>query len=70
VTHLAISESDYGSFLLSGVRPKAGEAANFERRKMFYEELLRSGEPLFQRDRGTVVYLHPGLRLYRMPAGE
>jgi len=67
VTHIAVSESDYGGFLLTGVRPRQGEAADFDRRKAFYEELFRDGIPIFLRDRGTVLYLHPGIRLYLVP---
>lgn len=67
VTHLAVSESDYGKFFIRSLRPQPREAADFARRKVFYEELLRAGEPLFERPRGTVIYLHPGIRLYRMP---
>jgi len=70
ITHVAISESDYGGFLLSGVRPKKGEAADFERRKAFYTELRRDGNLLFERERGTVLYLHPGIRLYAMPPAD
>jgi hypothetical protein len=71
VTHVAVSESDYGRFRLDGVRPKKGEEQDFTRRKAFYDELLRDGgEPLFRRERSTVLYLHPGVRLYELPAGE
>jgi hypothetical protein len=70
VTHVAISETDYGRFFLSGVRPKKNEAEDFERRKIFYAEVLRAGDLLFHRERGTVLYLHPGIRLYAMPPGE
>ncbi len=66
VTHVAVSESDYGRFFLKGLRPQEGERADFERRKAFYETLLRDGELLFERDRGTVIYLHPGVRVYRL----
>jgi hypothetical protein len=31
---------------------------------------LRAGDLLFHRERGTVLYLHPGIRLYAMPPGE
>ena len=67
VTHLAVSESDYGRFLLTGSIPQKGGAEDFARRKAFYETLLRDGKPIFQRERGTVLYLHPGIRLYRLP---
>jgi hypothetical protein len=66
VSYVAVSETDYGGFLLDRGRPKKGDTVDFERRKAFYTELLR-GNPLFQRDRGTVLYLHPGIRVYRVP---
>ena len=71
VTHVAVSESDYGRFFLRGLGPQPGKEEEFVRRKAFYEELLRDGgEPLFRRDRGTVLYLHPGLRVYRLPPAD
>jgi hypothetical protein len=70
VTHIAVSESDYGRFFLRNLRPKKNEEEAFARRKAFYEELLRDGELVVRWERGTVLYLHPGLRLYRMPPGE
>lgn len=70
VTHVAVSESDYGRFFLPGLRPKKDSEQSFERRKSFYKKLLREGELRFIRDRGTVLYLHPGLRLYTIPPAE
>lgn len=67
VTHVVVSESDYGRFFLASLRPQSGERADFERRKAFYEALLRDHQPLFERERGTVIYLHPGIRVYRLP---
>lgn len=66
VTHVAISESDYGKFFLKSLRSKKGEEELTQRRKSFYEQLLREGELLFERDRGTMIYLHPGIRIYRI----
>ena len=66
VTHVIVSESDYGRFFLQGLRPQPSERADFERRKAFYEGLLRDEELLFERERGTVIYLHPGIRVYRL----
>ncbi|HEX5177510.1 MAG TPA: hypothetical protein VFV83_10795, partial [Chthoniobacteraceae bacterium] len=66
VTHVAVSESDYGRFFLDGLRPRADERDDFARRKSFYEELFHTGENLWERRRGTVIYLHPGIRLYRL----
>jgi hypothetical protein len=70
VTHVAVSESDYGRFFLRGLRPKKNEEEAFERRKSFYKKLLRDGDLLQEWDRGTVLYLHPGLRLYTIPPPE
>ncbi len=67
VTHVIVSESDYGRFFLASLRPQSSERADFERRKAFYEILLRDHQPLFERERGTVIYLHPGIRVYRLP---
>ena len=69
VTLVAVSESDYGIFRLLSLRPQAKEAENFARRKEFYDNLLRNGELLFERERGVALYLHPGIRVYRLPPG-
>ncbi|MCE9612004.1 MAG: hypothetical protein K8R23_17540 [Chthoniobacter sp.] len=67
VTHVAVSESDYGRFFLRNLRPREGAEEDFAKRKAFYAELLRDGERVFSRERGPVLYLHPGLRVYRLP---
>ncbi len=66
ITHVAVSESDYGKFFLNGLRPQDSERADFERRREFYDRLFRECEVVFERDRGTVIYLHPGIRVYRL----
>jgi hypothetical protein len=66
VTHVAVSESDYGRFFLKSLRPQSGQDAEYFRRKAFYETLLREGELRFELERGTVIYLHPGIRVYRI----
>jgi hypothetical protein len=66
VTHVAVSESDYGRFFLESLRPQTEEHDSFLRRKFFYEQLFREGELLWERRRGTVIYLHPGIRLYHI----
>ena len=67
ITHVAVSESDYGRFFRESLRPKKGEEADFARRKTFYERLLRDGTTVFERPRGTMLYLHPGIRVYAIP---
>ena len=70
ITHVAVSESDYGRFFRKSLRPKKGEEAEFARRKTFYERLFREGKMVFERERGTVLYLHPGIRVYQITAGR
>jgi hypothetical protein len=67
-THVAVSESSYGRFFLKNLVAKDDYRSEHARHRAFYERLFREGELLFERPRGTVVYLHPGLRLYRLPA--
>jgi len=66
-THVAVTESSYGRYFLESMAPKAGAEGEYTQRRTFYERLFREGTLLFERPRGTVVYLHPGLKLYRLP---
>ena len=61
-----ISESTYMRFERSGMRPKQGGASDAERRRAFYAELRRSYEPVWSRPRSTVIYLHPGIEVFRL----
>lgn len=63
-THVAVSESNYGRFFLKSLSVKDQNRAEVEKQRTFYERLFAEGELLFERERGTVIYLHPGLRLY------
>lgn len=64
VTHVIVSQNDYGRYF----RLRAGRqtGAEFLHAKGFYEALFASGPPLWERPRGPVIYLHPGLRVYRI----
>lgn len=66
-THVAVTESNYGRYFLESMKPKEGAQDEYTRHRAFYERLFRDGKLLFERPRGTVVYLHPGLRLYELP---
>lgn len=66
VTHVAISESNFGRFFVKSLKPQKGEEEIFSRRREFYERLFREAEHVFERDRGTVIYLHPGITVYRI----
>jgi len=55
---VAISRIGLRGLLLNGVRPKKGEAGDFERRGHSMRSCCSVGK-LFVLDRGTVLYLHP-----------
>jgi 4-amino-4-deoxy-L-arabinose transferase-like glycosyltransferase len=64
IGYLVISESDYGIFFR-----KAAEghlSPELQRKRAFYETLFRDYQPVWERPRGTGIYLHPGLRVYRI----
>ena len=64
ITHVAVSSSDYGRYFLKSLQPRTGQEKDFARRRAFYETLFRDGKLLFEKERGTVIYLHPGIRVY------
>lgn len=66
VTHVVASESDYGRYFLKSLVPQNTFRDEYEQRRSFYEDLFHRGERLWSRPRGTVIYLHPGLELYRL----
>jgi hypothetical protein len=68
VTHVIVSESNYGRYFRRSLRPQEGFEAGFARHREFYERLFRDGELLWKRDYGTVIYLHPGIRVHRLGA--
>jgi hypothetical protein len=71
VTHVIVSEQSYGRFFRDDLKPKDPKKnAEFERSRQFYDELKRSDVPLFERERGTVIYLHPGIRVYRIQSSD
>ena len=70
ITHVAVSEGDYGKFFLTGLRPQASAQSAFDRRREFYDRLFRECEIVFERERGTVIYLHPGIRVYRLAPAD
>lgn len=66
VTHVIVSQNDYGKYFLKSAQAKKGGADDFRNARAFYENLFRDEEMLWERPRGTVIYLHPGFRVYRL----
>lgn len=66
VSHIIVSESDYGRYFRSRLKPKAGFEGEYARYRAFYEEVFLQGEKVWERKRGTVIYLHPGIEVFRL----
>ena len=64
---IVISESDYGIFFRKAA--KTHLTPDMQRKRAFYDVLFRDFTPVWQRPRGTGIYLHPGLRVYRLTEG-
>ncbi|MDD5199758.1 MAG: glycosyltransferase family 39 protein [Terrimicrobiaceae bacterium] len=67
VRYVAVAEGDYGRFFLTDHTATADGAADYTRRRAFYERLFSEGELLFDCPAGTLQYLQPHLTLYRLP---
>jgi len=63
VTHVIISYDVYHRFVDGLITPKKGEEEEFNRRRDFYQGLLRSRGILWQEPKKSPVALHPGLTL-------
>jgi hypothetical protein len=66
ITHVIVSETDYGKYFRRSLHPQQGAESKFAQSRQFYERLFREGELLEEWERGTVIYLHPGIRVYRL----
>ncbi len=65
VSYVIITDSTFQKFEREGLRPKTRDAADFDRRKLFYAALRRE-DPVKRWPRSTVIYLHPGIEVYRL----
>ncbi len=64
ITLIAVAEGDYGRFFRDKLKPTDAGAAEFARRKAFYEELFDSGTLLLDSPPGQLQYLQPHIQLW------
>lgn len=67
VTHVVLSQQTYGRYFRSSIRPREGKGEDFHKDRALYEALMKDRQPLWKTERGTVIYLHPGLEVYELP---
>lgn len=66
VTHVAICKQSYGRYFKDETKPREGAKTTFDQRQEFYAEVLEQGELVRDWPPGTISYLQPGIRLYRI----
>ncbi len=66
VIYVAVAEGDYGRFFRENFRPKEDEKSDYVRRRDFYDQLFREGTLVLECPSGTLQYLQPHLKLYRI----
>jgi hypothetical protein len=64
--YVAVSKRAYERYFSKNLKPRDSEKADYERRKEFYVRLFAEGELVWERESRGIVYLQPGLRLYRL----
>ena len=67
IRYVAVSQSDYGRFLLRTHKPTKRAQADYDRQKKFYERLFREGELLWECKAGLLPILQPQIRFYYLP---
>jgi GNAT superfamily N-acetyltransferase len=67
IDYVVVSESDYGVFFRKAATAHLSPA--LQQKRAFYEELFKDYQPVWERPRGTGIYLHPGLRIFKLTAG-
>jgi len=66
-TLAALCQDDYERFDLKNQRPQKGAEETARRTGELYRAIRENRQPLWQKPRGLVIYLHPGLVVYSLP---
>ncbi|MCE9609049.1 MAG: hypothetical protein K8R23_02360 [Chthoniobacter sp.] len=66
VTHIAVCRQSYGRYFSDETQAQGSGEKEYVKRHNFYERVFRDGELLKEWPRGTISYLQPGIRLYRI----
>ena len=72
VTHIAICRQQYSRYFNEETQAQTAGKTSYDNRREFYGRVIHQGELLQEWPRGTIPYLQPGIRLYRLapPATE
>ncbi|MCX6968291.1 MAG: phospholipid carrier-dependent glycosyltransferase [Verrucomicrobia bacterium] len=67
VTLVALCQGDFGGYEVKSLRPQSGGEEAWRKTGALYRALRENRKPLWERPRGRVAYLHPGLMVYDLP---
>jgi len=67
VTLVALCQDGFGGYDLKSLRPQRGQEEAYGKTRALYRALREGHSPLWERPRGLVTYLHPGLMVYDLP---
>jgi hypothetical protein len=66
VTHVAICKQSYGRYFKDETKPRESAKTGYDERREFYAEVLEEGELLKSWPSGTITYLQPGIKIFRI----
>ena len=66
VTHVAVCRASYGRYFNDETAAQGSGKTGYDKRRDFYQHVFREGGLLKEWPRGTISYLQPGIRLYRI----
>ena len=67
VTLVALCQGDFGGHDVKSTRPQPGHEEAWRKAGELYRALRAGRQPLWERSRSLVSYLHPGLMVYDLP---
>jgi hypothetical protein len=71
VEYVAVCRQNYGRYFNDETKPQAGIKTGYDKRRDFYTRVFTEGELLKEWPKGPILYLQPGIRLYKIgPAPE
>jgi hypothetical protein len=66
VSYVAVCKQNYGRFFNDEKKPQSKVKADYVKQRDFYARLFAEGELIKEWPKGTISYLQPGIRLYKI----
>lgn len=70
VGYVAVCKQNYGRYFNDEKKPQASVKSGYTKQRDFYTRLFAEGELLKEWPKGPILYLQPGIRLYRITPKE